>query len=62
MDDKKDRFKITKRFMAQTDRDRKFYGTIRRGSDEDGHPVVGGKIDVYYGFVVVMSACQDNLG
>jgi hypothetical protein len=40
MDDKKDSFEITKRFMAQIDRDRRFYRTIQRGFDVNSVPVV----------------------
>ncbi len=48
--------------MAQADRDRRFYGTIKRETDSDGHPFVYGKIMVRDGFLIAMAACQDDLG
>ncbi len=62
MADKKDRYEITEFFMTQAVRDRRFYGSIKRGFDSDGIPVVYGKITVNNGFVCAMAACQDVLG
>ena len=62
MADKKDRLEITEMFMAQADRDRRFYGTISRGFDADGTPVVRGKIMVLDGFVCAMASTREELG
>ncbi len=62
MADKKNRFEIANRFMAQIDRDRRLYGTINRGQDSDGIPVVRGKIKVLDGFILVQAGNQDVLG
>ncbi len=62
MADKKDHLEITELFMAQASVDRRFYGTIQRGFDADGVPVVYGKITVLDGFVCSMAACLDVLG
>ncbi len=59
---KKDRVLITELFMAQADRDRKFYGTIKRETDSSGYPVVRGKIKVLDGFILAMADNQDLLG
>ena len=62
MADNKDRFEITELFMTQSSKDRRFYSTIQRGSDSDGHPVVFGKIKVLNGFVCAIASNQDVLG
>jgi hypothetical protein len=62
MADKKERLELTELFMAQADRDRRFYGTISRGFDADGVPVVRGKITVNNGFVCASAATQIELG
>ena len=48
--------------LVQADRDRRFYGTIHRGSNSDGHPVVRDRIKVNNGFILAQAACQDVLG
>ena len=48
--------------MAQAEIDRLFSGTINRGFDSNGTPVVRGKIMVLDGFVCAMAACQNELG
>ncbi|RLD92406.1 MAG: hypothetical protein DRJ13_16625 [Bacteroidetes bacterium] len=63
MDKKKEnQFKIAELFMAQASRDRRFYGTIKRGWDADGTPVVCGRIEVKNGFILAQDGCQDGLG
>ncbi len=62
MADKKDRLEITELFMAQADKDRRFFGTIQRGFDADGVPAVYGKIMVLDGFVCAMASSQEELG
>ncbi len=62
MADKKDRLEITELFMAQASIDRRFYGTISRGYDSSGHPVVRARIEVNTGFVIAMAGNQDALG
>ena len=47
--------------MPQADWNRLFFGTIKRGFDENGHPVVLGKIMVNNGFVCAIAANQDVL-
>ncbi len=37
--------------MAIADRDRRFYGTISRGFDSDGHPVIPDRINVNNGYL-----------
>ncbi len=65
--EKKDDMKIeiTELFMAKAGKhgwDRCFHGTIRRDIDEDGHPVVYGKIKVLDGFIYAQAEDQWILG
>lgn len=62
MTDKKDSFEITKRFMAQIDRDRCSHSSISRGQDENGHPVAGSTTKVLEGFDYAQAGHQDDLG
>ena len=63
MDDKKElRIELTELFMAQADKYRCFYGTIRRELDSDGRPLVRGKIKVNDGFILAQAGHQDELG
>ncbi len=62
MADKKDRLDISELFMAQASKDRRFYGTIKRGYDADGVPVVYGKIMVLDGFILAQAGTQEELG
>lgn len=62
MADNKDKLEITELFMAQADINRRFYGTIKRGFNADGVPVVRGRIEVQDGFVLAQAGCQDDLG
>ena len=62
MDNNKGKLEITELFMAQADKNRRFYGTIKRGCDADGSPVVRGRIEVQDGFVLAQAGCQDDLG
>jgi hypothetical protein len=39
-----------------------FFGTIKRGFDSDGVPVIYGKIKVLDGFIYALAATQDVLG
>lgn len=62
MDNNKGKLEITELFMAQADINRRFFGTIKRGYDADGTPVVRGRIEVQDGFVLAQNCCQDGLG
>ena len=62
MDSKKVRIELTELFMAQADKYRCFYGTIRRELDSDGRPLVRGKIKVNDGFILSQAGNQDELG
>ncbi len=62
MDNNKGKLEISELFMAQADINRRFYGTIKRGCDADGIPVVRGRIEVQDGFVLAQAGCQDDLG
>lgn len=64
MPNKKDRLEITELFMANPygDFSRCYYGTIRRGTDTEGNPVVYGKIKVLKGFIYAMASDQWELG
>jgi len=62
MDSKKVRIELTELFMAQADKYRCFYGTIRRELDSDGRPLVRGKIKVNDGFILAQAGHQDELG
>ena len=59
---KEDKLLITELFMAQADINRRFFGTIKRGYDADGTPVVRGRIEVQDGFILAQAGCQDDLG
>jgi hypothetical protein len=48
--------------MARASRDRCFYGTIKRLKDENGHPVVYGKIKVNDGFIYSQADDDVELG
>lgn len=65
MKKKKDpNIEITELFMATAGGDFSccFHGTIRRGTDANGEPVVYGKIKVGDGFVVASAIDQQKLG
>ena len=55
---KKIELEITELFMAQADRDRRFYGIIKRPVDEYGNPFVYGKI--YVNDVLIYSKADDQ--
>ena len=61
---KKDKIEITEIFMAKAGKgnsgfDRCFHGTIRRGYDVNGNPVVYGKIKV--NDVIIYASAPDQL-
>lgn len=56
------KFELSELFMAAADRDRRFLGTIKRGFDFSGHPIVWGRIEVNSGFICAQAANQDVLG
>jgi len=66
MDKKKDsRLDITEIFMAKAGKqgwDRCFHGTIKRETDENGNPVVRGKIKVNDGYICSQAGDQWELG
>ena len=56
---------ITELFMAKAGKhgwNRCFHGTIKRDIDEDGHPIVYGKIKVLDGFICAQAEDQWILG
>lgn len=66
MDKRKDsRLEITEIFMAKAGKqgwDRCFNGTIQRSTDENGNPVVRGKIRVHDGYIFAQAGDQWELG
>jgi len=64
MSNKKDKLEITEIFMATAggDFNRCFHGTIRRSTDEDGEPVVYGKIKVGDCYIYSRARDQWELG
>ena len=62
MKKKKIEIKLTELFMAQADKHRCFYGTIKRENDALGNPVVYGKIKVNDGYIYAKAGNQDELG
>jgi hypothetical protein len=62
---KKDKIELTEIFMAKAGKhgwDRCFHGTIRRETDENGVPVVYGKIKVNDGYIYACAKDQWILG
>ena len=61
---KKDGIEITELFMAKAGYDfsRCFHGTIKRETDENGNPVVRGKIKVHEGHIISIAEDQWILG
>ena len=56
---------ITEIFMAKAGKngwDRCFHGTIRRGFDADGKPIVYGRIKIGEGYIVANARDQWELG
>ena len=58
---------LTELFMAKAGKGKKgydkcFYGTIKRDCDENGNPVVYGKIKVNDGYIYATSCDQQKLG
>lgn len=62
MKKKKIDIELTELFMAQADKYRCFYGTIRRDIDALGKPIVFGKIKVDDGYIYAMAGNRDELG
>lgn len=65
MDDTSERFQLVELFMAKAGRygwDRCFHGTIRRERDENGNPLVYGKIKVGDGYIYASALDQWKLG
>ncbi len=58
----KPNIEITELFMAKADWNRTFIGRIERFKDENGHPVVFGKIKVNDGFVYAKADDDVELG
>jgi hypothetical protein len=58
-----ERIQITEMFMAKADRDRCFFGIIKRFDDQKGNPVVFSKIVMPNdGFICAQANDQKNLG
>ena len=62
MKDKKLKVEITELFMAQADKYRKFYGTIKRERDDDGNLVVRGTIEINDGQIHASASNVKELG
>lgn len=62
MKKKEIKIELTELFMAQADKYRCFYGTIKRDIDTNGNPAVYGKIKVNDGYIYAMAGNQDELG
>lgn len=65
--EKKLNIEIIEIFMAKCGKgnkgfDRRFHGTIKRGTDENGNPMVYGKIKINDGFIYSMASSQLELG
>lgn len=59
----KERFEICEMFMAKADRDRCFFGIIKRFEDHDGNPLVFSKIVMPNdGYICAQANDQKNLG
>lgn len=60
----KNNIEIAELFMAKpaSDFNRCYYGTIRRCTDQQGHPIVYGKILVENKYVVANASDQHRLG
>lgn len=63
-DKKKISIEITELFMAKVGNDwnRCFHGTIRRERDDNGNPVVYGKIKINNDYIYAMASDQWELG
>lgn len=59
---KKIDIELTELMMAQADKYRCFYGTIKRDVDANGNSVVFGKIKVNDGYIYAMAENRDELG
>ncbi len=55
-----DKLKITELFFAQAGRERRFYGTIQRDSDDNGIPYVYGEIRINQGYIYSRADNQDR--
>ena len=65
MKKKENKIEITELFMAKAGKhgwDRCFHGTIKRETDENGNPVVYGRIKVKNGYICTMASDQWELG
>ena len=62
MNDKKLKVEITELFMAQADKFRKFFGTIKREKDKSGNRIVRGKIEINDGHIYAIAGNQELLG
>lgn len=61
---KKNGIEIIELFIAKAGNDwsRCFYGTIRRERDDNGNPIVYGKIKINDGYIYAMASDQWELG
>lgn len=57
-----DKVEITEMFMAQADHDRCFYGSLKRGRDDDGNPYVFSRIVINGGLIEARAPEQKELG
>ena len=55
---------ITELFMAKAGNDfsKCFYGTIKRGHDDDGDSKVWGRIEINNGYILASASNQEELG
>jgi hypothetical protein len=62
---KEDRFEITELFMVKAgklDWHRRFLGTIKRGVDESGKPVISGRVQVNDSIIYAQAENEELLG
>ena len=57
-----EKIELTELFMAQVNRDVRFYGTIERSFDSDGNPFVFGRIKIDDVYVCAQASDQFELG
>jgi hypothetical protein len=53
---------LTELFMAQADKNRCFFGIIKRWKDEKGNPLVFSEIKINDGYIYSQESDQDKLG
>ena len=52
-EENQERFQLTELFMAMAGKDRNFHGTMKRDKDENGNPLIRGKLLVNEGSILI---------